>query len=99
MNIFSTSEIAAKANKWIGRNSSRWRSDEYDALFRAAESEIDPVKRAAMFIRMNDLAVESRYIVPVVNRAQVIAIGRNVHAQFSAWTSDIFVLQDWYKAA
>ena len=98
MNMFCTSEIASKANKWIGRNSSRWRSDEYDALFNAAGSEIDPVKRAAMFIRMNDLAVESKYIVPIVNRAQVIAVGRNMHAQFSAWTSDVFLLQDWYKA-
>jgi peptide/nickel transport system substrate-binding protein len=97
MNMFCTSEIASKANKWIGRNSSRWRSDEFDALFSAAESELDPVKRAAMFIRMNDLAVESRYIIPIVTRAQVIAVGRNVQAQFSAWTSDTFLLQDWYK--
>jgi peptide/nickel transport system substrate-binding protein len=98
MNTFCSSEIASKANKWIGRNSSRWRSDEYDALFNAAESELDPVKRAAMFIRMNDLAVESRYIIPIVNRTQVIAVGRSMRAQFSAWTSDIFLIQDWYKA-
>jgi peptide/nickel transport system substrate-binding protein len=99
MNIFCTSEISSKANKWIGRNSSRWSNAEYDRLFTAAESELDPVKRAAMFIRMNDLAVESRYIVPIVNRAQVLAVGRSVRAQFSAWTQDIFLLQDWYKAA
>jgi peptide/nickel transport system substrate-binding protein len=99
MNTFCSSEIASKANKWIGRNSSRWRSDEYDALFNAAESELDPVKRAAMFIRMNDLAVESRYIIPIVNRTQVIAVGRSMRAQFSAWTSDIFLIQDWYKAS
>jgi peptide/nickel transport system substrate-binding protein len=97
MNTFCSSEIASKANKWIGRNSSRWRSDAYDALFTAAESELDPVKRAAMFIRMNDLAVESRYIVPIVNRTQVIAVGKSMRAQFSAWTSDIFLIQDWYK--
>jgi peptide/nickel transport system substrate-binding protein len=98
MNMFCTSEIASKANKWIGRNSSRWRSDEFDGLFTAAESELDPVKRAAMFIRMNDLAVESRYIIPIVTRAQVIAAGRTLQAQFSAWTSDTFLIQDWYKA-
>jgi peptide/nickel transport system substrate-binding protein len=97
MNIFYSPEIASKANKWIGRNSSRWSSDEYDALYRAAESELDPVKRAAMFIRMNDLAVESRYIIPIVNRPQVLAVGKSMHAQFSAWTSDIFLIQDWYK--
>ena len=98
MNIFSTREISSKANKWIGRNSSRFSDPEYDRLFTAAESELDPVKRAAMFIRMNDIAVESRYIVPIVNRAEVLAVGRNVRAQFSAWTQNIFLLQDWYKA-
>jgi peptide/nickel transport system substrate-binding protein len=98
MNIFCTSEIASKANKWIGRNSSRWSNEEYDGLFTAAEAELDPVKRAALFIRMNDLAVESRYIVPIVNRPQVLAIGRNLRAQFSGWTQDIFLLQDWYRA-
>jgi peptide/nickel transport system substrate-binding protein len=98
MNIFSTSEISSKANKWIGRNSSRFSDPEYDRLFTAAESELDPVKRAAMFIRMNDIAVESRYIVPIVNRAEVLALGRNVRAQFSAWTQNIFLLQDWYRA-
>ena len=50
-------EIASKANKWRGRNISRWRDDEVDRLARSAESELDPVKRAAMFIRMKDLVV------------------------------------------
>ena len=97
MNIFASAEIASKANKWIGRNSNRFSDAEYDRLYSAAESELDPVKRAAMFIRMNDIAVESRYIVPIVNRAQVLALGRNVRAQFSAWTSDVFLIQDWYR--
>jgi len=29
-----------------GKNITRWKNDEYDKLFRAAESEMDPVKRA-----------------------------------------------------
>jgi peptide/nickel transport system substrate-binding protein len=29
----------------------RWRNEEYDRLWRAAEREMDPVKRAALFIR------------------------------------------------
>ena len=40
-------------------------NDEYDKAYRAAESEIDPVKRAALFIRMNDL-VWLGHIIPLV---------------------------------
>jgi peptide/nickel transport system substrate-binding protein len=34
----------------------RWRNEEYDRLWKSREAEMDPVKRAAMFIRMNDLS-------------------------------------------
>ncbi len=55
MNQYVSWEIATKENKWQGRNIIRWRNEEYDTTYRAAEGELDPVKRAAMFIRMNDL--------------------------------------------
>src|SRR5262249_56270378 len=55
MDQFVSWEIASKANKWQGRNVTRWTSDDYDKAFRAAQRELDPVKRAALFIRMNDL--------------------------------------------
>ena len=51
--------------------SSRWRNDEYDKAYRAAEGELDPVKRAALFIRMNDLVVAEQVVIPVVNRPRV----------------------------
>ena len=50
MRQFVSWEVASKDNKWQGRNITRWRSDEYDKAFRAAESELDPVKRAALFM-------------------------------------------------
>ena len=60
MNQFLTEEIASKANKWSGRNPTRWSNEEYDRTYKAAESEMDPVKRAAMFIKMNDLLIAER---------------------------------------
>jgi peptide/nickel transport system substrate-binding protein len=54
MIAFVSTEAAAKDNKWAGRNITRWRNEEYDRLWRASETEMDPVKRAALFIRMND---------------------------------------------
>jgi peptide/nickel transport system substrate-binding protein len=47
MRQFLSSEVASKDNKWQGRNITRWRNDDYDKTFHAAEGELDPVKRAA----------------------------------------------------
>ena len=57
MNQFTSWEVATKENKWQGRNITRWRNEEYDKTFSAAEGELDPVKRAALFIKMNDLVI------------------------------------------
>jgi ABC-type transport system substrate-binding protein len=35
---------------WQGRDITRWQSPEYDKLFHDAESELDPARRAALFI-------------------------------------------------
>ena len=55
MNQFCSWEIASKDNKWQGRNRSRWRNAEYDEIYRSLSGEFDPVKRAAKFIRLNEL--------------------------------------------
>ena len=70
MDPFVSWEIAQKANKWAGLNSSRWHHDEYDRLARAAQTEMDPVKRAAIYIRMNDLIVQN---VVVMHRLSDLA--------------------------
>lgn len=99
MNFFCSWEIANKANKWVSRNSSRFHSEEYDKLYIAAQTELDAVKRAAMFIRMNDLAIESRLIIPIVNRPVVAAVSRKLHASVNGYGIDVCLLQDWYKDA
>ncbi|PYN07157.1 MAG: peptide ABC transporter substrate-binding protein, partial [Candidatus Rokuibacteriota bacterium] len=65
---FASWEIASRENKWTGRNITRFRSDEYDRLWRAAETEMDPVKRAALFIRMNDLVIGNVAVIPMLWR-------------------------------
>src|SRR6185295_6463759 len=73
MRQFLTEEVASKDNKWQGRNITRWRNDEFDKLHKASESELDPVKRAAMFIRMNELVIQNVVVIPVVFRPRVAA--------------------------
>jgi peptide/nickel transport system substrate-binding protein len=97
MNQYCSWEVANKDNKWQGRNITRWRNDEYDKVFHAAEAELDPVKRAALYIKMNDLVVNDPTVIPVVYRPRVQVVGNNLAAQLSGWDLDFWALQDWYR--
>jgi peptide/nickel transport system substrate-binding protein len=97
MRQFLTEEVASKDNKWQGRNITRWRNDEFDKLHKASESELDPVKRAAMFIRMNELVIQNVVVIPVVFRPRVAAVANTLRAEQSGWDSDFWALQNWYR--
>jgi peptide/nickel transport system substrate-binding protein len=99
MEQYCSWEIAQKANKWASRNISRWRSDDYDAAHKAAQGELDPAKRAALFIRMNDLVCSDGYIIPVVFRPRVSAAVNKLVAPLSGWDGDLWALPHWYKEA
>jgi peptide/nickel transport system substrate-binding protein len=99
MDQYTSWELANKANKWAGRNISRWRSDEYDNTHKAAQVELDPVKRAAMFIKLNDLACSDGYVQPVVYRPRASAAVNKLVAPLSGWDNDMWALPHWYKDA
>jgi peptide/nickel transport system substrate-binding protein len=97
MRQFLSSEVASKDNKWQGRNITRWRNDDYDKTFHAAEGELDPVKRAALFIAMNDMVVGDPVVVPVVYRPAVSAMSRQLRATLSGWDNVLWDLKNWYR--
>jgi len=99
MNQFTSWEVSTKENKWQGRNITRWRNEDYDKTFRAAEGELDPVKRAALFIRMNELVCSDQAVIPVVYRPRVAAISDKLHASLSGWDNDLWDLPSWYRDA
>ncbi|HYE90647.1 MAG TPA: peptide ABC transporter substrate-binding protein [Terriglobales bacterium] len=97
MRQFTSAEVASKANKWQRRNVTRYRNAEYDKLFAAAEVELDPAKRAALFIRMNDLLVQQAIVVPIVARGQVAAVSNRLKdIGRSGWQSDVWRLAYWH---
>jgi peptide/nickel transport system substrate-binding protein len=61
---------------------------------------MDPVKRAAMFIRMNDLLTQNVVVIPVIWRAKVSAISNKLKdTDISAWDSDLANLAFWHREA
>ena len=97
MEQYTTWQYSQKANKWSSRNLSRWGSQEYDDTFKAAQVEFDPVKRAAMFIKMNDLIYAGGHIIPVVNRPRVKATVNKLNAPLSGWDNDTWSLGFWSR--
>ncbi len=99
MNQYCSWEAATKENSWQGRNILRWKNDEYDRTFRQAESELDPVKRASLFIRLNDLIISSRHIIPVVARPRPEGVANDLKVNITGWDNTFSFLADWYREA
>ena len=99
MRVFTSQEVSSKDNKWTGRNITRWRSEEYDRLWKAGETEMDPVKRAAYFIKMNDLVIQSVVVIPVLWRNGVAVAGTKLRGlELSGWDTNMWRLPYWHRA-
>jgi peptide/nickel transport system substrate-binding protein len=99
MEQFTSWQVASKENKWASRNITRWRNDEYDRLWKSAENEMDAVKRAGMFIRMNDLVIQNVVVIPVLWRSGVSAVAAKLRGMdLSGWDSTLWHLAYWHKA-
>jgi peptide/nickel transport system substrate-binding protein len=100
MEAFTSWQVATRANRWSGANTTRWRSEEYDRLWRGAERELDPVKRAALFIRMNDLVVQQGAVVPIVWRDTADAVSTRLRGvETTPWSSVLGRLAYWHRVA
>ncbi len=98
MNLYVSWEVVSKDNKWQGRNITRWRSEEYDRLYRAADVELDPVKRATLFHRMNDMVIQNVVVIPVLWRNGVSAAAARLQGlELSGWDSQLWRLSHWHR--
>ena len=95
---FCSWDVPGKENKWTGRNITRWRNTEFDTLWKKAEHEMDPVKRASMFIKMNDIVVQSGVVIPVTWR-NVIHAASNTLAGIepNSWDSIFTSIAYWHR--
>jgi peptide/nickel transport system substrate-binding protein len=96
---FLSWEIATKANKWQGRNVTRWVSKDYDDIYKATQLELDPVKRAALLIKLNEMVVNDHVVIPVVARPVVSAVSNKLTAELSGWDTNTWDLASWYREA
>jgi peptide/nickel transport system substrate-binding protein len=64
----TSKQITQKSNGWKGNNYNRWNSPEYDKLFDQLTKELNPEKRAALEVQLNDMIVNNFVRIPIVDR-------------------------------
>ena len=94
---FCSWEAASKDNKWQGRNITRWQNKEYDDTHKAAQVEVDPIKRAAMLIKLNELAINNIVVIPVVARLGVASANNKLVVELTGWDNNTWDLPNWYQ--
>ncbi|MDH4390724.1 MAG: peptide ABC transporter substrate-binding protein [Aquabacterium sp.] len=97
MEQFVTEQLSQKANKWSSRNLARWTNAEYDAAHKASQVEFDPVKRAALFVKMNDLVVNDKHIIPLFARPRPFGILNKMRPVLSAWDNTTWSIGYWTR--
>ena len=97
MDKYISAEASQKANKWAGRNICRYSNPEYDKLAAAGKQELDPVKRAAIYIKMNDMVVDEWIVVPLISRPRVRGSSTRLVTWLSGWDIDFSALHNWYR--
>ena len=91
-------EVELKAHNWTGGNLVRWVNAEYDRLWKQAATELDPIKRTALFIRTNDLVIEDVVVIPVVWRHSVSAGSYGLRGmELGPWDRYLWNLAYWYR--
>jgi len=90
-------EIANKENKWQGRNITRFTSKEADDAFKEAQNSLDPARRAALFIRMNDIFCSENILLPVLARTRMAASSNRLTPTLSGWDLDLWLLNAWFR--
>ncbi|MBI5052064.1 MAG: peptide ABC transporter substrate-binding protein [Chloroflexi bacterium] len=99
LELWTTPFIAQKANQWRLTNLNRYSNPEFDKLFDQYLKEIDPVKRAALVIKLNDFLIADVALIPLVARAGPNS-GRAKDLKGvlpNAWDSEMWNIADWSK--
>jgi peptide/nickel transport system substrate-binding protein len=98
MQFWTCDQIPQKANDWSGINFERWCNPEYDALYQQSTTELDPEKRAQLFIQMNDMLIEDVVMIPIVYLADAQGVSRTIEGvDLTPWDANTWNIKDWRR--
>jgi len=98
MKSFTCGDIPQKSNNWTGDNTARYCNQKYDELWQKTQLELDPEKRAKLFIEMNDLLIKNNVVIPLVHRADTEGVSNNLQGvNLTSWDVRTWNIKDWKK--
>jgi peptide/nickel transport system substrate-binding protein len=91
-------EAAQRANNWAGTNWSRYCNPAFDALFTQAQTEMDPARRQALILQMNDLLIEDAAVIPLVTTKFPGGVSTSLEGlNPTPWDVELWNIQDWRR--
>lgn len=92
------SEFPSPANQWQGANTSRWCSEEYEALLAEMSETSGIEERGAVAIQLNDMIVNSPSIIPLIHRGRVSVKSNTLGGVLlNSWDSELWNVADWTR--
>ncbi len=99
MGGWACKEIPTLKNQWIGNNMPRYCNPEYDALVAEMGKTASIEKRAALAMKMNDMLMQYRAMIPLIHRGDVSAHANTIlGVRMNSWDSELWNVQDWTRA-
>jgi len=96
MGKWGCKEIPTPKNQWIGNNMPRFCNAEYDAMIAEMGKTASLEKRAELAMKMNDMLMQARVMIPLIHRGDVSAHASNLNGvRMNSWDSELWNVQDW----
>jgi peptide/nickel transport system substrate-binding protein len=93
-----SSEIPEPASQWQGGNTSRFCSEEFDALHAEMGETAGLEERGKIAIQLNDMIVNSSSYIPLVWRGRVSSKSNTLGGVImNPWDSELWNAADWYR--
>lgn len=90
--------IANASNQWLGNNTERWCSEEYDAKFAELQASADPAERAKLAMELNDMLAQNVVNIPLIFRASVSAYSNTlVGVEMNGWDTEEWNIESWSR--
>ncbi|MBD2577022.1 peptide ABC transporter substrate-binding protein [Oscillatoria sp. FACHB-1406] len=95
---YTCKEIPQKKNNWTGDNVSRYCSPEYDRLWQQMGAELNPEKRAALVIQLNDKLVSEAIVLPIIARQETVGIATTLEGfELTPWDLNTWRVAQWRR--
>lgn len=99
MKWWTCDQIAQQENDWQLDNYARYCNPEYDALWDASTTELDPAKRNELFQQMDEFLAQEVAVMPIVHRANTNGVSnRLAGVQPSPWDANTWDIKNWRRA-